>query len=101
MEHNIKYRLAFREFGTCLGIHCYPEEVQVKGRAINLGRFADAVINQWVPHMELVTSMGVVLDDDLRPINKAMYAAALIPGGEFLPLVSFCLFPCFCQKYER
>jgi len=84
MEHNIKYRLAFREFGTCLGIHCYTEEVQVKGRTINLGKFADAVINQWVPHMEVTTCMGVVLDDDLRPINKAMYAAALIPGGEFL-----------------
>ena len=39
--------------------------------------------------MELVTSMGVVLDDDLRPINKAMYAAALIPGGEFLPIATF------------
>jgi hypothetical protein len=34
--------------------------------------------------MELVTSMGVMLDDDLRPINKAMYAAALVPGGELL-----------------
>ena len=34
--------------------------------------------------MELVTSVGVVLDDDLRPINKVMYAAALIPGGGFL-----------------
>ena len=28
--------------------------------------------------------MGVMLDDDLRPIHKAMYAAALVPGGEFL-----------------
>ena len=38
--------------------------------------------------MELVTSMGVMLDDDLRPINKAMYAAALVPGGEFLPIAT-------------
>ena len=38
--------------------------------------------------MELVTSMGVMLDDDLRPIHKAMYAAAVVPGGEFLPIAT-------------
>lgn len=65
------YRLAFREFGACLGIKCYvdnPENPLYAG--------ADAVLDAWE---------GKVLDaadEDLRPINLVMYAAALIPGGE-------------------
>lgn len=78
LEHNIKYRLAFREFGTCLGIQSHPEQISLTGRTINLKKYADAIIEQWVPHIEVSTSS---LDDDFRPINKVMYATALIPGA--------------------
>lgn len=66
------YRLAFREFGACLGIKCYEDD---PARPLHAG--AQTVLDAWE---------GKVLecaDEDLRPINLAMYAAALVPGGEF------------------
>ncbi|KAF3063646.1 putative l-ascorbic acid binding protein [Daldinia childiae] len=73
------YRLAFREFGGCLGIKCYVDDP-----AQPLHMAAEAVLDAWE---------GKVLnaaDEDLRPINLVMYAAALIPGGE--PSLSNSLF---------
>ncbi|KAI1393376.1 uncharacterized protein F4822DRAFT_423845 [Hypoxylon trugodes] len=65
------YRLAFREFGGCLGIKCYVEDPK---QPLHVG--TETVLDAW---------QGKLLDtadEDLRPINLAMYAAALIPGGE-------------------
>ncbi|KAK6949952.1 hypothetical protein Daesc_008275 [Daldinia eschscholtzii] len=65
------YRLAFREFGGCLGIKCYVDDP-----AQPLHTAAETVLDAWE---------GRVLDaadEDLRPINLVMYAAALIPGGK-------------------
>ena len=79
----MRYRLAFREYGTCLGIRCYHEEVSAKGRTFDIRKYADAIIGQWDPHMEV--AMGAVMYDDrsdIRSINKVMYATALIPGGK-------------------
>ncbi|KAI1798568.1 hypothetical protein F4811DRAFT_566330 [Daldinia bambusicola] len=64
------YRLAFREFGGCLGIKCYVDDP-----AQPLHTAAEAVLDAWE---------GRVLhaaDEDLRPINLVMYAAALVPGA--------------------
>ena len=64
-------RLAFREFGACLGVQCYgpDEELQAK---------VDKVIEFWEGYLE-----GDSADEeDLRPISLVMYAAALIPGGK-------------------
>jgi hypothetical protein len=69
LERNPQYRLAFREFGTCLGIDCYGADEYLASRAT-------AVVKFWEEYMEEVTA------DDLRPISLVMYAAALIPGGE-------------------
>jgi len=61
-------RLAFREFGTCMGVQCY-------GADEGLATEVDAVVNYWQKYLEEST------DEDLRPISLVMYAAALIPGG--------------------
>lgn len=61
-------RLAFREFGTCMGVQCY-------GADEGLAAEVDAVVNYWQKYLEEST------DEDLRPISLVMYAAALIPGG--------------------
>lgn len=81
LERPIKYRLAFREFGTCLGILCHSEQESTKQRAIDLKVYADAILRVWDPYMDLTLSSGLT-DDDLRPINRVMYASALIPGGK-------------------
>jgi hypothetical protein len=69
LDRSPQHRLAFREFGTCLGISCYGDDEYLASRAA-------AVVKFWEDYMEEVTA------DDLRPISLAMYAAALIPGGE-------------------
>lgn len=82
LERNIKFRLAFREFGTCLGVQCQSEQATEKESAVNLKVYADSIITAWDPYMELSISTGLT-PDDLRPITRVMYASALIPGGEF------------------
>ncbi|KAI1777964.1 hypothetical protein F4818DRAFT_331237 [Hypoxylon cercidicola] len=65
------YRLAFREFGACLGIKCYEDD---PARPLHEG--AQVVLDAWAGKV-LMKGAG----EDLRPINLAMYAAALIPGA--------------------
>ncbi|KAI0377077.1 hypothetical protein F5Y04DRAFT_264992 [Hypomontagnella monticulosa] len=65
------YRLAFREFGACLGIKCY-----VNDPSQSLRDDTNRVLEAW--EGKLLSAA----DEDLRPINLTMYAAALIPGGE-------------------
>ncbi|OXV07277.1 hypothetical protein Egran_04957 [Elaphomyces granulatus] len=88
LERSIRYRLAFREFGTCLGIRCYsaPESAATKRkeRPIDLTSYAEAIIASWEPYMKLSMSKAsdfTSIADDLRPINRVMYATALVPGG--------------------
>ncbi|KAI1750033.1 hypothetical protein F4782DRAFT_541886 [Xylaria castorea] len=66
------HRLAFREFGACLGIKCYE-----KGLEPLVGR-VETVLDIWKDKMIEDEADG---DEDLRPINLVMYAAALIPGA--------------------
>ncbi|KAF4982754.1 hypothetical protein FZEAL_1707 [Fusarium zealandicum] len=61
-------RLAFREFGACLGVQCFGGEE-------DLNSAAEAVVEFWEKNME---QDG---EDDLRPISQVMYAAALMPGA--------------------
>jgi hypothetical protein len=88
LERSIRYRLAFREFGTCLGIRCYsaPESAATKRkeRPIDLTSYAEAIIASWEPYMKLSMSEAsdfTSIADDLRPINRVMYATALVPGA--------------------
>ncbi|CAL5867402.1 uncharacterized protein PFLUO_LOCUS1621 [Penicillium psychrofluorescens] len=80
LERNIKFRLAFREFGTCMGIQCQSLQTTEKDRAVDLKVYADAIITAWDPYMDLSISAGLT-PEDLRPITRVMYASALIPGA--------------------
>jgi hypothetical protein len=69
MARDASRRLAFREFGTCVGLQCYGADDEMK-------RGVEAVVNFWHRYIEEST------DEDLRPISLVMYGSALIPGGE-------------------
>lgn len=85
-ENPLRQRLAFREFGTCLGIKCAailassPEENQ------DLIGLADDILDEWEEAGIEGGGDGkldaVIKRQGLRPITKVMYATALIPGGE-------------------
>ncbi|KAI1172385.1 hypothetical protein F4777DRAFT_561786 [Nemania sp. FL0916] len=66
------HRLAFREFGACLGIKCYGEGLDTLMDGV------EAVLDVWKQKVMEEDED----DEDLRPINLVMYAAALIPGGK-------------------
>lgn len=68
MARDASRRLAFREFGTCLGLECYGADGELRAGV-------EAIVNFWHQYLEDST------DEDLRPISLVMYAAALIPGG--------------------
>jgi len=73
MARNASRRLAFREFGTCLGLECWGVD---DDSCADLRRGVDNVVDFWHRYLEEST------DEDLRPISLVMYAAALIPGGK-------------------
>ncbi|KAJ5945505.1 hypothetical protein N7454_002344 [Penicillium verhagenii] len=80
LSRNIKFRLAFREFGTCLGSSCQSLQTTDKERAVDFKTWSDAIITDWDPYMELSISESHS-SEDLRPITCVMYATALNPGG--------------------
>ncbi|OJJ04053.1 hypothetical protein ASPVEDRAFT_54294 [Aspergillus versicolor CBS 583.65] len=80
LERSRKYRLAFREFGTALGVRCMAEQDVEKERSVDLRVYADRIVESWGPHME-ASMAGHATPADLKPITRVMYAAALIPGG--------------------
>lgn len=81
-----KRRLAFREFGTCLGIRC-GAALEAAEKEVWEQR-ADSIVSAWektgaVPVPEEKTRPSDHNSDDhLMPITLVMYAAALIPGGK-------------------
>lgn len=68
MRTDASQRLAFREFGTCLGILCYGGDEGLNERVAALVEF-------WGLHQ-------LEEKDDLRPISQVMHAAAMFPGGK-------------------
>ena len=66
---DMRYRLAFRDFGACLGIQCVGAAVD---NTIQDG--ATELLKHWEKHIKQTP-------EDLRPITQVMYAAALIPGA--------------------
>ncbi|KAI0406924.1 hypothetical protein F4802DRAFT_606037 [Xylaria palmicola] len=67
-----RHRLAFREFGACLGIKCYEKGLE------SLLDGVQAVLDVW-KHIMIEDENDE--DGDSTPINLVMYAAALIPGA--------------------
>ncbi|KAL4984231.1 hypothetical protein BDW68DRAFT_190653 [Aspergillus falconensis] len=80
LDRNMKYRLAFREFGTALGLRCMAEQEVEKERAVDLRAYSDQILDVWRPVMEASLSEDAT-PEDLKPITRVMYAAALIPGA--------------------
>jgi len=76
-EGNRKERLAFREFGTVLGVKC------ALGR--DLASKAEAIIKDWEAEGVVPVPTSAVQNSNatanLYPITAVMYAAALIPGA--------------------
>ncbi|EED20033.1 conserved hypothetical protein [Talaromyces stipitatus ATCC 10500] len=82
LARNIKYRLAFREFGTSLGIGCHYAKSANPERSVDLRTYSESIIDSWEPYMALsLRADGDLLADDLRPITRVMYSSALIPGA--------------------
>ncbi|PKY04236.1 hypothetical protein P168DRAFT_236865 [Aspergillus campestris IBT 28561] len=80
LNRSIQRRLAFREFGTGLGLQCMAGQSSEKDRAVDLTKYAQAILDAWNPYMR-VSSESSTTPEDLRPITRVMYAAALIPGA--------------------
>lgn len=63
-----RYRLAFRDFGACLGVGCCePADSSLK-------QHSDRLVEKW-------EGAFAHTPEELRPITQVMYAAALIPGA--------------------
>ncbi|KAF4959211.1 hypothetical protein FGADI_1855 [Fusarium gaditjirri] len=68
MSGSASKRLAFREFGTCLGVHCVGPDEPLREQVSTL-------IGFWEDHIHQHDG------DGLKPISQVMYAAAIIPGA--------------------
>lgn len=85
-ENPLELRLAFREFGTCVGIKCSLSLSDSEDDKV-LDGLASDILDQWQQSMVRSTENGTfdeaMQGQGLRPITKVMYASALIPGGKF------------------
>ncbi|CDO70987.1 hypothetical protein BN946_scf184830.g19 [Trametes cinnabarina] len=79
-----RYRLAFREFGTCLGARCLTAtltggtgKAEAKEKAY-WDAFIEKVLRSWAPSVDREPPL---VREKLQPITMVMYAAALIPGA--------------------
>ncbi|KAL4876014.1 hypothetical protein BJY04DRAFT_210899 [Aspergillus karnatakaensis] len=79
LSRSTSHRLAFREFGTALGIRCLAEQGSEKDKAVDLKVYADRILESWKGNMQDSIEDGT--PEDLKPITRVMYAAALIPGA--------------------
>ena len=84
-DRNTEKRLAFREFGTALGMRC-------GSGGDDWERRAEQLTTTWekaglVPIPEKGNAAGMNAEDDLLPITETMYAAGMIPGGGFSDLM--------------
>ncbi|EFQ98002.1 hypothetical protein MGYG_01038 [Nannizzia gypsea CBS 118893] len=77
-EYHLKFgasRLAFREFGACLGIECFRATVGPEGDLYDYFKeMSDAMIEQY-------NDDGTQTPNELKPITRVMFASALIPGA--------------------
>jgi hypothetical protein len=72
MHRSASHRLAFREFGTCVGVGCWDINDYLETRVAALVRF-------WDKHLDSKDT-----EDELKPISRVMYATALNAGGELI-----------------
>ena len=67
-------RMAFRDFGTAMGIRCYD----YKSSSAIWEALAERIVETWDEGDDLLESTPA----ELQPITMMMYAAALEPGGK-------------------
>ncbi|EON61868.1 hypothetical protein W97_01086 [Coniosporium apollinis CBS 100218] len=78
-ERPVRRRLAFREFGTAMGMRCAMEGREWDEKAERItGAWERAGV---VPTPDGSGAAGMNAEDELVPITLVMYAAALIPGA--------------------
>ncbi|EAS32857.3 uncharacterized protein CIMG_03881 [Coccidioides immitis RS] len=76
LETPVRFRLAFREFGTCLGIGCIFDPDSKADGALELRSRSDEILSQWERYIS-----SALTPEDLKPITTVMYSTALIPGA--------------------
>ena len=76
LENDLRFRLAFREFGTCIGIGCAFNSDDKDGEAAHLKARSEEIITQWQKYISITP-------EDLKPITKIMFSTALITGGKW------------------
>ncbi|EEP77220.1 conserved hypothetical protein [Uncinocarpus reesii 1704] len=76
LDTPVRFRLAFREFGTCLGIGCMFDPGSKSEVALDLKSRSEEILSQW----EKYTSSALT-PEDLKPITRVMNSTALIPGA--------------------
>ncbi|KAK2780820.1 hypothetical protein FQN53_000945 [Emmonsiellopsis sp. PD_33] len=76
LETDLEFRLAFREFGTCLGIRCLLSGTKPNDEIRALETRSQEIIDQWEKYISTALT-----PDDLKPITRVMYSTALIPGA--------------------
>jgi hypothetical protein len=81
-DRPLDHRLAFREFGTVLGIKSNTERPELKGLATKIMTSWEGVGAVPIP------KSTVLIPADLKAITLVMYATALYPGGEFCQFTS-------------
>ncbi|PTB58205.1 hypothetical protein M431DRAFT_110430 [Trichoderma harzianum CBS 226.95] len=69
MQRSASRRLAFREFGTCVGVSCIDASEKLQDQVEDLLQF-------WEKHLDRGDG-----EDDLKPISRVMYATGLVVGA--------------------
>ncbi|TFY60967.1 hypothetical protein EVJ58_g4817 [Rhodofomes roseus] len=74
------YRLAFREFGTGLGIRCHTEtrQKELSPEEENWDAYMEQILSVWEPDLE---SGPTHTPASLVPITLVMYSSAVMPGA--------------------
>jgi hypothetical protein len=78
IQSDLRSRLAYRDFGTCLGIGCAFPPDDNSNDATTQRAHSEAIITRWEEY-----ASSTLTPEDLKPITKVMYSTALIPGGKW------------------
>ncbi|KAI0676317.1 hypothetical protein C8Q78DRAFT_1065189 [Trametes maxima] len=78
-----RYRLAFRELGTCLGVRCLVAKLDgadgsAAAEKAHWEEFVEKVLATWASSVE---GDPQLVPEKLQPITMVMFAAALFPGA--------------------